>query len=308
MKTSLRFRPDGSFTLVQFTDTHFLNGEPEDLRTMALMNQTLDLEQPDLVVFTGDVLSPKAHEGTKPWQMATRPLIEREVPWAAVFGNHDDEGGVSRAELLRIQQSLPGCLTLPGPSMVSGLGNYLLRIHPHKGKGTAAVLFFLDSNNYAETDVGGHGWIRYDQIGWFIRAMHRLGTKSDTSAPPALVFFHIPLPEFNEAWNLGVCLGEKNENICSPRINTGLFAAMHQSGRVRGVFTGHDHINDFEGTLHGIRLCYGRASGYNTYGRKGFARGARVIRLYEDGREFTTWLRLDDGSRLQYTSDKQKQI
>ena len=62
-----------------------------------------------------------------------------------------------------------------------------------------------------------------------------------------------------------------------------------------GTFVGHDHINDFMGTLHGIQLCYGRATGYNTYGREGMARGARIIRLTKGVRAFETWLRLEGG-------------
>lgn len=70
--------------------------------------------------------------------------------------------------------------------------------------------------------------------------------------------------------------------MCCPKINTGLFAAMHLAGNVRGVFAGHDHVNDYEGMLYGVRLCYGRATGYNTYGKDAFQRGARVIRLHEE--------------------------
>ena len=64
------------------------------------------------------------------------------------------------------------------------------------------------------------------------------------------------------------------------------------------MFAGHDHLNDYEGTLHAIRLCYGRATGFNNYGREEFLHGARVIRLDEAAPDFTTWLRLDDGSRI----------
>ena len=69
-------------------------------------------------------------------------------------------------------------------------------------------------------------------------------------------------------------------------------------GDVMGTFVGHEHVNDYEGELHGIRLCYGRSTGYNAYGRKAFLRGARVIQLVKDQREFQTWLRLSDGSQV----------
>ena len=74
-----------------------------------------------------------------------------------------------------------------------------------------------------------------------------------------------------------------------------LFAALHEAGDVMGTFVGHEHINDFWGDLHGIRLCYGRTTGFNSYGREGFPRGARVIELTEGERQFETWLHLENG-------------
>lgn len=64
---------------------------------------------------------------------------------------------------------------------------------------------------------------------------------------------------------------------------------------MKGVFAGHDHLNDYWGYLHGISLCYGRTTGFNAYGREGLARGARVIELREGDEEFATWLRLEGG-------------
>ncbi len=45
----------------EFTDTHFENGEPEAQRTAALMEQVLETEPADMVIFTGDVLGPTCH-------------------------------------------------------------------------------------------------------------------------------------------------------------------------------------------------------------------------------------------------------
>ena len=301
MNRSLRFRTDGSFTIVQFTDTHFCNGEKEDVRTAALMSQVLDEEQPDLVIFTGDVIggqSAKSPEAA--WRMATAPLVARGLPWCAVFGNHDDECGASRRQLLAMQQKIPGCLTRSGPSQVSGLGNFFAP-HP-RGKGhgqRSRCLCCLDSNSYAETGIGGYGWVREDQLRWFNRSLQpsEIGSLTQFSAGPG-VSPHPPAGIQRLSGNRALCLGEKNEDVCCPRINTGLFAAMHLAGNVRGVFAGHDHLNDFDGSLHGIDLCYGRATGYNTYGRDDFQRGARIIRLHEEEPNFTTWLRLEDGSRV----------
>ena len=67
---------------------------------------------------------------------------------------------------------------------------------------------------------------------------------------------------------------------------------------VMGTYVGHDHINDYEGDLYGIRLCYCRGTGFHTYGREGFPRGARIIQLMEGKRDFRTWQYLADGSTL----------
>lgn len=75
---------------------------------------------------------------------------------------------------------------------------------------------------------------------------------------------------------------------------------MVEMGDVMGTFVGHDHANDFCSTLHGIRLCYGRATKYVSYidneRNDYFPTGARVIKLQAGAREFDTWIRQNDGS------------
>lgn len=295
MPSPLRFRQDGTFTIVQFTDTHWHNGEEPDLNTRALIESVLEVERPDLVALTGDVIAGRGcTDPAESWRQMVEPMERRGIRWAAVFGNHDDEGVTSRSELMAIQQELPMCLSEPGPPDVSGVGNYALRIGSATGDALAAALYFLDSNSYSETDLGGYGWIRRDQIAWYLETARKF--KEEYGSPvPALAFFHIPLPEYDEVWDHFPCNGAKYEAVCCPRINTGFFAALHETGDVMGAFVGHDHVNDFDGNLYGIRLCYGRGSGYHTYGRPGFERGARVIQLQETSREFVSWLRLEGG-------------
>lgn len=294
----LRFRRDGTFTIVQFTDTHWNNGEPADEQTRALMERVLDAEQPDLVLLTGDLIEGSgARDPAGSCRAVIAPMETRGIPWAAILGNHDDEGDLNREQLMAVLESGRWSLSQPGPGDVSGVGNYLLPVRPAAGEHPALALSCLDSGSYAETKVGGYGWIRRDQIAWYLATARAL--REGLGAPvPALAFFHIPLPEYDDIWHFSLCVGHKYEPVCCPRVNTGFFAALHQAGDVMGTFVGHDHINDFEGDLHGIRLCYGRASGYQTYGREGFMRGARVIRCRQGERTFRTWLRLEDGSVL----------
>ncbi|HEY6102141.1 MAG TPA: metallophosphoesterase family protein [bacterium] len=295
-RPTLRLRPDGTFVIVQFTDTHWHNGEPADAQTRALLEHVLDAEQPDLVLLTGDVIEGSAsRDPARAWLAVVEPLEARGIPWAAVFGNHDDEGTLDRHQLMAVQQSCAWCLAESGPSSVSGVGNYVLRVCAAGRGATALAVYCLDSNAYAEGAIGGYGWIRLDQIDWYVQMTRSI--RDERKAPvPGLAFFHIPLPEYDALWQFSTWYGHKYEPVCCPRINTGFFAAARRAGDLMAVFVGHDHINDFEGTWHGIRLCYGRASGCQTYGRDGFLRGARVIRYVEGERDIYTWLRLEDGS------------
>ncbi len=295
----LRFRGDGTFTIAQFTDVHWRNGDEADQRSRALIEQVLDAERPDLAVLTGDIVEgSEAADPGEACRQVVAALESRAVPWAAVFGNHDDEGSLSRRELLDVQQACAFCLTERGPAEVTGVGNYVLRILSARGEALAAALYFLDSNAYDRLGLGHYAWLAHDQIAWYRKASRRLAREYRGPAKriPALAFFHIPLPEYAEVWERAVCRGHRHEAVCAPALNSGFFAALVEEGDVLGTFVGHDHVNDFEGELHGIRLCYGRASGFSPYGLEGFSRGARLVRLREGVRGFDTWLRLEDGA------------
>ncbi len=300
---TLRFRPDGSFTIVQLTDVHWHNGEPDDLRSLALIERVLDAERPDLVALTGDIVGGyDSRDPGEAYRQVVAPMEARAIPWASVFGNHDDEGTLTRLELLAVQQACTWCLTERGPEDVTGVGNYLLRVRSSGSDRLAAALYWLDSGSYNSYGAGDYAWIAGDQIAWYRRTSRTLAMEyealGDQLRLPALAFFHIPIPEFNRLWDQHGCRGFKYEPVCGPSLNSGFFTAMLEAGDVMGAFVGHDHVNDFEGELHGIRLAYGRASGHSPYGRDAFQRGARVIRLREGARSFETWLRLDDGTKL----------
>jgi hypothetical protein len=295
MEKRLVYREDGSFKIVQFTDLHWENGNRSDLAARRGMERVLAEERPDLVVFTGDVIESTACADPKrSFRQAVDAAESSGTPWAAVFGNHDTEAGVTREELMELQREFRHCLSERGPRELTGVGNYVLRLAARDGR-TDRALFFLDSGSYSHLAVGGYAAIARDQIAWYVRQSQAL--EAENGGPvPALLFFHIPLPEYKEAWERGTCFGSRHEEVCCPLINTGLFAAMVETGNAEGVFVGHDHANDYCGELYGIVLAYGRKTGYNNYNRKGMKHGARVIALEEGRAGFRTWLRLNDGS------------
>lgn len=295
----LAFNYNGKFKIVQFTDIHFRANDPASDRATKLMNEVLDAERPDLVIITGDIIYSKPAKDALDGALA--PIIKREIPWAVTFGNHDDEAGWSRGEVMNSIMQMPHCLSLPGDTNnIKGVGNYIIELKDNKKENIKALLYFFDSGSYTPIKgVGSYDWFDLSQILWYKDKSESYTAANNNEVLPALAFFHIPFPEFNLMATSGTKLvGERRESECHGHLNTGMFAAMRQAGDVMGVFVGHDHDNDYIGSYYDIALAYGRFSGGNTeYNNLGL-NGCRVIELEEDKHEFNTYIRLLGGEKI----------
>ena len=295
----LKFNQNGNFKIIQFTDIHYQKNNPASAVAIELINEVLDTEKPDLVVFTGDIIYAKPV--TEGLDDIFNPVIERKIPWAYIFGNHDDEHGMSRAELMDYAVNKPFCLAQAGDKSLKGVGNYILEVKSSHENKNSAILYFFDSGAYTPIKgLGTYDWFAFNQIEWYSNQSAAY-TKVNGGTPyPALAFFHIPLAEYPQmkAEKYDQLIGSKEEKECNGKLNTGMFAAMRQAGDVMGTFVGHDHDNDYIGNYHDIYLAYGRFSGgkteYNNLGKN----GCRVIELKEGKREFSTYIRLLGGEKL----------
>lgn len=297
---TLQFNKDGKFKIVQFTDVHYIYNDPRSDVSIERINQVLDMEKPDLVLFTGDVIYGKpAEEGMR---TVLNLVSKRKIPFAVTFGNHDNEQGLSREELLKIIQSVPFNLTQTTPG-ISGVTNFILPVKASDVKRNATVLYCIDSHSYSQIKgVNGYDYIKFDQIQWY-RENSKKFTEENNGVPvSSYAFFHIALPEYNQAASSesAILYGIRKEKACAPQLNSGLFAAMKEMGDVRGVFVGHDHDDDYAVSWKGILLAYGRYTGGNTVYNH-LTNGARVIELDENANSFRTWIRLKEGVVQQVT-------
>ena len=65
---TLTVNSKGKFKMVQFTDIHFGESDATDALNQKLITEVLELEDPDFVIISGDVVSGYAWDGkTKPW-------------------------------------------------------------------------------------------------------------------------------------------------------------------------------------------------------------------------------------------------
>ncbi len=299
-KPVLKFSDEGKFKILQFTDIHFQYNSYRSDSALVMMKAAVEAEKPDLVVFTGDVVCSK--DTRQAWLALTSPFIETKVPWAVVPGNHDIEYELTGDEIMETISGLPYNLTVNGPKDISGSGNYILKVQASGFSEIKAILYFLDSHSSfkPKSNLGTYDWIKSDQIQWYREQSKKLTAENGGTPYPALAFFHIPLPEYKEVWGKETTVGVKEEKVCSPDVNSGMYNAFLESKDVMGMFVGHDHDNNYIGCLRDICMAYGQASGRQCYGEIG--RGYRVIELFENERKFDTWV------RIKYNCDRDKDI
>ena len=191
----LKFNADKKFKIVQFTDVHWVPGDSASEEAAERMNEVLDVEKPDLVIYTGDLVFGKP--ASEALSKALEPVVSRRLPFAVTWGNHDDEQDMTRIELLEYIKDMPGNLTSTTAG-ISGVTNYVLPLKSEDGKKDAAVLYVFDSNAYSSLkQVKGYDWIKPDQINWYVESSVGYTERNGGKPLPSLAFFHIPFPEYN---------------------------------------------------------------------------------------------------------------
>ncbi|XP_024380925.1 probable inactive purple acid phosphatase 29 [Physcomitrium patens] len=330
----LRFGKDGTFKIVQVADMHYADGAttscqdvlPEqyatcsDLNTTIFLNRVIAEEKPDLLLFSGDnIMQEDCKDPIASMNMAFGPAIEAGIPWAAVLGNHDQEGNMSRERVMSYIASMDYSVSTVNPSGdtcsgIDGFGNFVLEVFGAAGSPQAHKsvmnLYLVDSGDYSTLSpkIRGYGWIHETQSTWIKKMSKKLQLAYLNDAPaqpqpaPSLAYFHIPLPEYS---NLapGQFKGVKQEGISSAQINSGFLTTLLEGGDVKAIFVGHDHVNDFCGDVHGLKLCYAGGFGYHAYGKAGWDRRTRVVSAalskdehseWQGVRSIVTWKRLDN--------------
>lgn len=309
-REELRFPSDGKLKIAVFADLQTTQNVPRNLRDN--LCAVLDAEEPDLVVFLGDQV-----EGKHPWvhlgnnedhvkrviDQILAPVVEREIPFAVVFGNHDaQDAGVDKELQMAYYRTFPGCLAEDEGASLPGCGTYNLLYYTADGSRPALNLYFVDSLEYDAG--GGYGCVSKEQIAWCRTVGETLARTNGGQPVPALSFQHIIVPEI---YNTFTKVRDKNEEgafagkgvgkggwytapagmegleeaPCPPEYSNGQFAAWRETGDVKAAFFAHDHINSFSVRLDGIDLTACPGATYTSYNDED-QRGVRIIEIDEN--------------------------
>ncbi|MEG0292900.1 metallophosphoesterase family protein [Enterococcus sp.] len=276
------------FKILQFTDIHI--GEApfnaEDMKTFEMIDQTLKETDADLICITGDLIwSHGVNSPTKGLKALAEVFNKYDLPIAITYGNHDSEETINRQDLHKIETEYFKNIAKKSNQYFDANNKECFTINVVRDDSIVHVLYFIDSGADALIDCEGYDWVSIEQIQWYEQtSADYLKQKENTTD---LMFLHIPLPEYENAGEhiIEGKFWEMNPRIASAQLNTGLFSRILYNNHIEGIFCGHDHDNNFEGTYLGKRLIYGNVTGYNCYGV--LPRGYREIKLTPEKMETT---------------------
>lgn len=318
----LSFNKDGKFRILMISDFHagsrrkgFEDGNPYSPKVKEAIEALVKETDPDFVMVGGDQCIGHSPEYLyNSFTDIMSPVLERNIPWAHVYGNHDREMAMSTYEQQKVYEAVPHCFSKRGPEDIFGVCNYVIPIYSSDGEKIAYNMFALDSNREISDYIEQFGIKEEDnnirlpfafgsrsvqampffqQVMWYYNTSRQM-EKENGSKIPALMFMHNPCIEFNLIFrNPEECdmYGEKREAVCCSELNSGLFMACLERGDVKGIFCGHEHMNAYHGKYCGILLGYDSCVGYDMSAHDD-VRGGRVIDISEDASVSTKHIKL----------------
>lgn len=287
------------------------------------IKEVISVTNPDFIIITGDLVYGSYDDNGTIFQGFISFMDSFRIPWAPVFGNHDNESkmGVDW-QCLQLEKS-KYCLFKQ--RSLTGNGNYSVAIV--QGGKFKRVFYMLDTNSCGDVSdeslANGHTvktlGFGQDQIKWYTSQIKKL--KSFEPYVKISFAFHIQLAIFEKAFEkYGFKKGEQMQEINIDQLNNkgkedfgyigaglkapwdkdySIFNGMKSLG-VDSIFVGHEHCNSASVVYEGVRFQYGQKS--SEYDRFNYLQASGRISTEVSARSLVggTVIQLseDDGSLL----------
>jgi hypothetical protein len=259
-------------------------GSTQDRLTSKTVGFLLDQEPTtDLVVVNGDMISRDnlMTNSTGYLDLAVQPLLERNLTWASLYGNHESNNVRDVKDVFARERTWANARTrslISGHQDVVGITNYYLPVFASScpsgcGCTPELILWFFDSRSGFKhnTLVNGkqvdrQNWVDPGLAAWFTTENERITAKFGKTIP-SLSFVHIPPnsfysiqtgpgidPDRNPGINDNFESGQA-EGYCSDGVKNGTCAwgqqdvpfmqALASTPSLMGVFSAHKHGNSW---------------------------------------------------------------
>lgn len=264
----------------------------------------VDKIHPDLITVTGDL----SWAGNDLAYDAIADFLDSlMIPWAPVWGNHDNQGGGAYIDSV-VERYLkhPYCRYEKGDPAL-GNGNYVIGIR--EGDTLVEGLILMDSHDRVPYHTPDHDdgkvWAKLipEQLIWYqeqVKMLQSQGCQDST------LFMHIPIYAYQDAWQAAFraeldptgidpqatkdcwnpgyenSFGVRYEGICSYPEDEGAFAVIQPLGHTHHIVSGHDHVNNFVIPYGGVKFVYSLKAGAGCYWNPKL-NGGTVLRITENG-------------------------
>lgn len=267
--------------------------EKKEQKCYRYIRETVEATDPDLILITGDLVYGRYDTTGESLTELIAFMESFQIPWAPVFGNHDNESLMGVAWQCAQLENARNCYFRRG-DCAKGNGNYTIGIQ--QGGKLTRVFFMLDSGGCSSpsaqtlSDGGvmvGAG-LDSSQLKWI-----RSRAKTVLKHSPEVKFsaaYHIQHYAFAEAYAhytageplqqvlpINVDLhpqkragdfGYLGRNLKGGWDSFGDFQSLLKEYAFDSIFVGHEHCNSASVVHEGIRYQYGQKS--SEYDRKNF--------------------------------------
>lgn len=322
----LSFNKNGKFTILQVSDAQDMHIPRRGMFKM--LNKIYDKVNPDLIVLTGDNIlgnhindapignwqNVKSKKGTlkrmkKALGYLLKPINDRKIPFAFLYGNHDDRNCISKEEQAEIYGSYDFCVPYNLTNDAVDCDTYNVPIYSSEGDKLAFNIWMFDSAGSDENGDNCFEYVKPEAIRWYEEKSRQL-EKENGERVMSLMFQHIPVPQtkklFVECDKDDKCAVKGPENKYHKLDTTvangfafeyaettsedfGQLDAIRRRGDVCGLVSGHDHLNCFTAELDGVNIIQTPGASFRSYGNM-VSRGVRVFELDEnDTSSFKTY-------------------
>lgn len=322
----LKFNSEGKFVILQVSDAQDMHIPRRGMFKM--LNKFYDKINPDLIVLTGDNIlgnhindapignrqNVKTKEGTlkrmkKALGYLLDPIEERKIPFAFVYGNHDDRNCITKKEQAEIYGSYDYCVPYNLTDDSVDCDTYNVPIFSSDSERIAYNIWMIDSAGADDNGDNGFEYVKPEAIEWYEAQSKSLA--DETGAPVmSLMFQHIPVPQTKELFiecdegdKLAVkardgkfykldpekAAGFAFEYAETTSEDYGQLDAIRRCGDVCALVFGHDHLNCFTAELDGVNIVQTPGASFRSYGNM-VSRGVRVFEIDEkDPTTFSTY-------------------
>ena len=303
--------------ILQLTDTQIIDaGQARTMERLGNKNPLTEQEKytncyryiedavkktnPDLILMTGDLVYGEFDDSGAVFKGLVAYMESLGIPWAPIFGNHDNESMMGVTWQCEQLEQAENCLFKRND--LTGNGNYSIGI-VQDGQ-LIKTVFMMDSNGcthafadgYGACDAAGQPLIYnagekvrteigfgVDQIEWLEEKSKAIDAATDGTVGKLLAF-HIPISQFadgayesgyqssfalgnNQLYTIGKDVtaqngdfGIKGEAFKGIHSEYGLWNILKKYN-FEGVFCGHSHKNSVSIFYDGIRLTFGLKTG-----------------------------------------------